>query len=182
MVDMNAIRNYDPVWPGVVELNLADQWRARWVNQQEFPENAPVNYAYALVLMGDKGYATREAGSQKWGMLEGEIGTATVEDFLKSALKERMGGAPAKVELIGFFECKPTRHNTAFQPGDVVLRPLYLIVAKTVNDLPDGSGYERRRFPLNEYLVALRARYPELLDYIGLATNRYGVLRAKGEA
>ncbi len=179
---MNALRHYEPRWPGVVELNLADQWRARWVDEQELPDGAPVNYIYALVLMGDKGYATRPMGGSRWEMIEGELGDAEPGDFLKQALAERVGAKAARIETIGFFECKPTRHNTAFKPGDVVLRPLYLVVARSVSDVPAESGFERRRFPMNEYMVAMRARYPELVDYLGLAANRYGVLRSKGEA
>jgi hypothetical protein len=182
MVDLGAIAAYEPRWPGVKELNLADLWRARWVGEQELPAGAPVHFVYALVAMGDKGYATRERGAAKWGMLEGEVGDAEPEAFLKAALKERMGGTVARIELIGFFECKPTRHNTEYKSGEITVRPLYLVVAKKVDDLPEDSAYERRRFPLNEYIVALRARYPEFLDHIGLAANRYGFLRAKGEA
>lgn len=182
MVDMAAIRAYEPRWPGVRELNFADQWRARWVDEQELPEGAPVHVAYAVVLMDDKGYATREKGAARWEMLEGEVGEATPEDFLKKALKERMGGTPARIDLVGFFECKPTRHNTDFKPDAVTVRPMYVVVAKKITDLTAASPYERRRFPMNEYLVALRARYPELADAIGLAANHYGVLRAKGQA
>lgn len=182
MVDMNAIRNYEPRWPGVRELNFADQWRARWVDEQELPAGAPVQVAYAVVLMDDKGYATREKGATKWEMLEGEVGGGTAEEFLTKALKERIGGTVARIDMVGFFECKPTRHNTAFKADAVTVRPMYVVVAKKVVDLPASSNFERRRFPLNEYMVALRARYPELADAVGLATNRYGVLRARGEA
>lgn len=182
MVDMAAIRAYEPRWPGVRELNFADQWRARWVDEQDLPAGAPVHVAYAVVLMDDKGYATREKGSAKWEMLEGEVEGATPEEFLKKALKERMGGTPARMDLVGFFECKPTRHNTEFKAEDVTVRPMYVVVAKKIVDLPANSAHERRRFPMNEYMVALRARYPELSDAIGLATNRYGVLRSRGEA
>lgn len=182
MVDLGAIAAYEPRWPGVRELNFADQWRARWVDEQQLPPSAPVHIAYALVLMGDKGYATREKGGPKWEMIEGETGSASVEAFLKKALKERVGAIAARTDLVGFFECKPTRHNTEFPAETVMVRPMYVVVAKKVDDLPAASAYERRRFPMNEYIVALRARYPELADEVGLAANHYGVLRAKGEA
>jgi len=179
---MNAIASYVPRWGGVKELNIADQWRAKWVDEQELPENAPVHYVYAIVCMADKGYATRESGENVWCMLEGEVGGEQPEAWLKKAAATRMAITPAKLDLVGFLECKATRHNTEFEQGTVVVRPFYVLVAKTVKDLPDDSLYERRRFPLNEYTVALRARYPEILDYLALATNRYAVLRAKGEA
>jgi hypothetical protein len=35
---------------------------------------------------------------------------------------------------------------------------------------------------MNEYLIAVRNRYPELADQFGEAGQRYAVLRAKGEA
>lgn len=182
MVDLGAIAAYEPRWPGVRELNFADQWRARWVDEQELPAGAPVHITYALVLMDGKGYATRERGGDRWEMIEGEAGDDNAEAFLKKALKERIGGTPARIGLIGFFECRPTRHNTAFKPDDVTVRPMYVVIAKKIVDLPASSTWERRRFPLNEYLVALRARYPELADAIGLAANWYGVLQSKGEA
>jgi hypothetical protein len=181
-VDLMSLGAYEPRWPGVVELNLADQWRARWVDEQELPGNAPVFWAYAMVCMGDYGYATREKGAAKWEMIEGPIGEATPEAFVKSAAMERTGATAGKVELIGFFECKATRHNTEFGQGAITVRPFYLVVAKKVSDLPASSNYERRRMRMAEYLVALRARYPELEDYVGKCASRYAVLRARGEA
>lgn len=181
MVDMGAIAAYEPRWPGVKELNFADQWRARWVDEQTLSEHAPVDHLYALVLLGDKGYMTREAGAAKWSVLEGNPGDLTPEAFLKAAAKARFGATPSKIELIGYFECKPTRHNTDTKAGEITVRPLYVVAAKKVDDLPDGSGWERRRFPFNEYIVALRARYPEIVDYVSMAVNRYAVLRTKGE-
>jgi len=56
------------------------------------------------------------------------------------------------------------------------------VVAKKVADLPEGSDYERRRMRMAEFMVAMRARYPELEDYIGKCASRYAILRAKGEA
>jgi len=67
MVDLSALAAYEPRWPGVVELNLQDQWRARWVDEQVLPPNAPVNYAYAMVVAGEKGYVLRRpASSRGW--------------------------------------------------------------------------------------------------------------------
>lgn len=182
MVDLGALAAYEPRWPGVKELNLADQWRARWVDEQVLPENAPVYHVYALVVMGDKGYATRQKGAGQWGMVEGPIGDLAVEQFIETAARERIGATLARAELIGFLECKATMHNTEFKQGELTVRPLYVLIAKKVDDLPDGSAFERRRFPMNEYMVAMRARYPELLDYLTEAASRYAVLRAKGEA
>ncbi len=182
MVDFSAMAAYEPRWPGVKELNFADQWRARWVDERELPENAPVDHAYAMVMYRDKGYAARPAGSAVWGMVEGQVGDAPVDAWLSNALREQAGVTAAKTELIGFFECKATRLNPDYQPGDLTVRPLYVAAAQEVDDMPDGSAYERRRFPLNEYIVAMRARYPELIDYLGMGDARYAVMRSKGEA
>lgn len=182
MVDLGALAAYEPRWPGVKELNLADEWRARWVDEQVLPENAPVYQFYALVMMGDKGYATRERGQGSWRMVEGPAGPEGVEAAVRAAVKEHTGATSGLVELIGFLECKATMHNAEFKQGDLTVRPLYVVTAKKVDDLPDGSAYERRRFPMNEYMVAMRARYPELLDYLTMAVSRYAVMRARGEA
>ncbi|MCL4240655.1 MAG: hypothetical protein KJ048_04820 [Dehalococcoidia bacterium] len=181
-VDLMSLGAYEPRWPGVLELNLHDQWRARWVDEQELPANAPVHWAYGMVCMGDHGYATRAKGAAKWEMIEGPTGDGAPEAFVKAAAIERMGATTGRLELIGFFECKATRHNTEFQQGTITVRPFYLVVAKKVADLPDGSGWERRRMRMAEFMVAMRARYPELEDYVGKCASRYAVLRAKGEA
>lgn len=180
MVDFGAAGSYEPRWPGVKELNLADQWRARWVNEQVLAENAPVHYVYSLLVMGDKGYGIRPVGGNRWGLLEGLAGTNSGEAFLKKAAKEWLGATLGKTELIGFFECRATMHNEEFKQGELTVRPLYVSVAKTMPETSPNAGYERRRFPLNEYVVALRARYPEFMDHIQLAMNRYSVMQAKG--
>jgi|GEM_PF-4530888 len=182
MVDFPGVGVYEPRWPGVKELNLADQWRARWVNEQELPEHAPVHYVYALLLMGDKGYAVREAGSNRWGMVEGLVGTQSAEEFLASAMMEQAGATIARAELAGFLECRPTRFNTEFSKDQLTVRPIYVVAAKSIADLPSGSRFERRRFPLNEYVVAMRARYPEFLDQLTQAFSHYAVMQAKAQS
>jgi hypothetical protein len=166
----------------VKELNLADQWRARWVNEQELPEHAPVHYVYALLLMGDKGYGVREAGGNRWGMVEGPVGDRATDVFLRHALQEQAGATPGSIDLVGFFECRPTRFNTEFAKDELTVRPLYVVAAKAVSETPPGGKFERRRFPLNEYAVAMRARYPEFLDQLTQAFSRYAVLQAKAQS
>ena len=108
MVDLGAIAAYEPRWPGVKELNIADDWRARWVDEQSLPENAPVHYAYALVVMGDKGYGVRESGGNRWGMLEGATGGVASEDQLELL---RSNGCD---EVQGFLFSKPLTSAAAF--------------------------------------------------------------------
>jgi len=180
---MSDLAAYEPRWPGVVELKISDQWRARFVDEQDLPPNAPVAYAYAILYMGDKGYVCREAGADRWGTLEGALdGKERAEAFVKRIAKERVGAVIGKLALVGFLECKATSHNPDYEAGAVTVRPIYVAVAKKVGEVAEGSGYERRRLPLNEHFKALRARYPELDDYFGKAAQQYAVMRAKGEA
>lgn len=178
MVNLAELAAYEPRWPGVVELNLQDQWRARWVDEQVLPANAPVNYAYAMVVLGEKGYVVRKAGEPTWGMVEGPTGEERAQAYIEGQVRAQMGIEAGLVELIGFFECKATRHNREYPQGTLTVRPLYLVVAKEVGDTP--PGFERRRLPLNEFMVALRARYPELDEYLGKAALRHAVLRKEG--
>jgi hypothetical protein len=180
MVNLSELEAYEPRWPGVVELNLQDQWRARWVDEQVLPPNAPVNYAFGMVVAGEKGYVIRRPGEPAWGMVEGETGDEGAQAFVEGQVRARMGIEPGLVDLIGFFECKATRHNREYKQGSLTIRPFYLVVAKEVGTTP--SGWERRRLPLNEFMVALRARYPELDEYLGKAAFRYALLRKEGKA
>lgn len=173
---------YIPNAIGVRELNLDNDWRGRWVNMDELPEHAPVDYAYAAVLMGDKGYVTRPRGQAVWGTVEGATGSEAVQAFLKRALKEQMGATIARTEMLGFLECRATQHNPDVPKDTIRVRPVFLVVAKKVDDIGAESPYERRRLPMNEYLKAVRNRYPELAEQFGDAGQRYAVLRAKGEA
>lgn len=178
--DMAAM--YQPRPMAMTELNLSDDWRARWIDEQELPENAPVNYAYAVVMMGDKGYVTRARGGSVWGTVEGAVEGETPAAFVHRAAKEQTGATIRTLELLGFFECRATSHNEQFPAGSITVRPMYLVVAKSIDDLPGDSAYEKRRLPMNEYLMALRGRYPELVEHLGQAAQRYAVMRAKGEA
>jgi len=180
---MSDLANYEPRWPGVVELNLGDQWRARWVDEQEMAPNAPVAYVYAAVYMGDNGYLTRRAGEDHWNTVEGPLPpNERPEAFVRRATKEQTGAVADKVVLVGFLECRATSHNPDHEPGAITVRPVYLVVAKQVNDVPAGSPSERRRLPINQHVAFLRQRYPELREHLARASERYMVMRAKGEA
>jgi ADP-ribose pyrophosphatase YjhB (NUDIX family) len=170
--------------PGVVELNIGDQWRAKWVDADELPGDAPVFYAYALVARGEKGYVTRRTGENgPWGTVEGSLDEGEgAEDFVRRAAMAMIGATVSHIELVGFLECKATSHNRDFPVGSITVRPLYVAVASSVDDIPEDSGYERRRLPLNQHHKALRERYPEIDEYIGKAAQRYAVLHARGEA
>lgn len=173
---------YTPRWPGTVELNLQDQWRARWVDEQELPDGAPVAYVYAMVLAGDKGYLARPKEGGRWEMFEGAVGEEEASEFVERELAARLGVTAARLVLIGFLECKATRHNASHPMGTVTVRPLYLAIAGEVGDVPPASEFQRRRLPMNEFMVALRARYPELDDHLQAAAAEYAVMRARGEA
>jgi len=168
--------------PGVVETNIGDEWRARWVDTSELPDGVEVTLVRALVFAGDKGYALRPVGNTNWIGIEDELPAGEAPDsFLKRILKERVGITADRLELIGFQACRATRHNTTHGEGALTLRPLYLVAASDVETVPPDSGYERRRMPLNEYGVAMRARYPEIEPHITTLLQRYAVMLAKGE-
>jgi hypothetical protein len=181
--DLGGSQNfYVPDALGLKELNLNNDWRGRWFAQDALPPDAPVDYAYAAVLMGDKGYVTRPRGETVWRTVEGTIAGERPEAFLERAVKEQIGATIARSEMLGFIECRATQHNPDVLKDTVRMRPLYLIVAKKFDDLGADSPFERRRLPMNEYLLAVRNRYPELSDEFGEVAQRYAVLRAKGEA
>lgn len=182
-LDLSMLGNYEPRWLGVVELKLGDEWRAKWAGEKTLPADAPVTYAYAAVYMGDKGYVTRRSGEDRWSIVEGALDAGEKPAaWVKRACQAQVGAIPGRVELIGYLECKATSHNADFAAGTVTVRPLYLVVAKQVKDLPAESGYERRRLPLNEHANAIRARYPEIDQYLLLTLDRFAVLRATGVA
>ncbi len=173
---------YVPPPGGVHELNFGDEWRARWADADTLPAGAYVDYAYVMVCEGDRGYLTRQVGSESWGTVEGrpEPGEKPLA-FVKRAAREQAGAVAAKLVLIGYLDCRATSHNPEHEAGTVRLRPLFVLAARTVRDLAKGSGYERRRLPLNQQIAALRTRYPELEDYFNKAANAYALLRGRGE-
>lgn len=173
---------YIPPPPGAVELNLGDEWRARFVAEATMPKGIPMDYGYALLVMGDRGYVVRPRGQPQWGTVEapaepGEKAAA----WAKRAAKEQANAAVARADLVGYLECRATSHNPSFPPGATVVRPIYRLVAKTVKDLGPDAPFERRRLPLNEYAMAIRTRYPELHHYLVPALDEYIAMRARGE-
>ena len=174
--------------PGTVEVKIGDEWRARFNPATEeygetLPAGAPVTHVWALLYYADKGYLVRSEGETSWDMLVIE-GTDIADPAAQVArlAVERHGLTPGKVDLIGYFSCKATRHNTEFALGAETVRALYLVSVKQVSDVPEGSTYERRRLTLSEYGVALRSRYPHLELQMPIAAQRYAVMRARGEA
>lgn len=178
------LARYKPRWAGTLELNIGDLWRATWVDEQELPEHAPVFYLYAMVFKGEKGYVTRPAGSaESWRTVEGDLEPGeTIDDAVARMAREQVGATVKRQGLVGFLECKATTHNRDFEPGVVTVRPVYVVVAERVEDLPGDAGFERRRLPLNEHMAAIRKRYPEMDQDLARAAQHYAVMRAKGEA
>lgn len=178
------LARYTPRAPaGVLELNISDHWRAKWVDANELPEDAPVFHAYAVVYKGDKGYVTRPAGETHWRTVEGDVqNDEDIDSFLARTVYEQMGIRIKKSELVGFLECKATTRNPNFEAGAITVRPLYIVVAGEIEDVPEESGYERRRMILRDHSTALRRHYPEIDEYINKAIQRYQVIYAKGEA
>ncbi|GAB4337717.1 MAG: hypothetical protein Kow0010_25920 [Dehalococcoidia bacterium] len=180
---MADLARYRPRWGGEKELNLGDEWRAQWEEAGELPEHAPTFYHYTVVVLKDRGYVTRPVGEQVWRTVEGPLEPGQVlEDAIREEVYRQTGVVAQKLRLIGYFECKATRHNTAFPMGSVTVRPVYVAIGERVDDIPDNSGFERRRLPLNEFVAALRRRHIEIQDQLGKAVDTYLVMRARGEA
>ena len=173
---------YFPPEPGVKELRLNDMWLGRWSDADELPEGAPVIYIHALLYMGDKGYVVREKGTEHWHTIEGEVSGEDAETWIKREVHARTGATVGKMTLIGFLDCRPTKFNTEFPADSFAVRPLYVVVATKVDETPEGSGFERRRLPMNEHLAVMRSRYPEIREHIDAAASRYVKMRATGEA
>lgn len=171
----------EPRWAHILELNISDAWRARWIKDEELPAEVPVNHAYGVVYLGDKGYVCRPEGATVWGTVECAPGSVDAEEALRKAAKEQTGATIDKAVLIGFLYCKATSLNPDFEAGAPTTRPIYILSAKKVDDIPAGSPFERRRLPINEHIKALRERYPEIGAYMAEAAEKYLVLQAKGE-
>ena len=172
-----------PVWLAVRELNLSDEWRARWVDNEPIPDDTPIVSAYAVLVCDRKGYVTRAAGTPNWGVVEDVVApNESGEQWAARACHDQAAATLARTDLIGYLDCRATTHNPTFPVGAATIRPVYLAVAESVNELGKGAAFERRRLPLNEFASAIRTRYPELHEQLSLALNRYLVLQAKGEA
>ena len=179
MPDMMSYR--EPEWAHLKELSIGNAWLARWIKDEELPADVPVDYAYGLVFLGDKGYVSRPDSATVWGTVEGSTEGAEVQSFLKQAAKEQTGATIGRQELVGFLYCKATSHNPDYKAGTARARPIYVLVATKMDDVPDGSPFVRRRLPLNEHLMALRERYPEIHRHMTEASEKYSILRARGE-
>jgi hypothetical protein len=174
---------YEPKWPGVHELNIGDEWRARWSDADELPGGAPIFYGYALVAVGDKGYVTRRKGEAEYGIAEGTfVEGEQPEAFAARLAAEQVGALEPRVELIGYLDCKATSYNPDFPPGANTVRPIYLVSGKRIEDLGEASPFERRRLPLNEFAKAVRDRHPDLYRYLQKAVDRHTILHLRGEA
>jgi ADP-ribose pyrophosphatase YjhB (NUDIX family) len=181
--NLAQLAQYRPRWLGVYELNLGDAWRAVWERADELPEDAPVYFGRVVVVADERGYVTRQEGSETWQMVEGYLDPGeTAEAFVKRAALEQTGAIVKSTHLVGFLECKATSHNPDFEAGTVTVQPLYLAVADKVSDVPEGSPYQRRRLPINEFLRLLRASHPEIERYVAEVGQKYAVLRAQGQA
>jgi ADP-ribose pyrophosphatase YjhB (NUDIX family) len=181
--DLAQLARYKPRWLGVYELNIGDAWRAVWESADELPPDAPVYFGRVVVVADERGYVTREDDTGRWRTVEGYLDPGeSSEGFVKRAALEQTGAVIKSVHLIGFLECKATSYNPDFEAGRVTVQPLYLAVAGSVKDIPEGLPYQRRRLPINEFLRELRAAHPEIERHIADAGQKYAVLRAEGKA
>ena len=165
-----------------IELNLGDQWIGRWEDEEPIPQGVPVLHVYGVLLMDDKGYVTRARGTDVWGTIEGTVADGEkAEAAIKRIAKEQANATAALISPMGYLDCRATSHNPTHHKDSRAVRPLYLVAAKQIKDLGREAATERRRLPMNEYMMALRGRYPEIDDYLGTAVERYMIMRARGE-
>ncbi|MCC6385746.1 MAG: hypothetical protein IT302_00020 [Dehalococcoidia bacterium] len=178
-MDMNI---YIPDPLAVVELNLGDHWRGRWVETDELPDGAPTTFGYVVVCMADKGYLTREKGTDRFGVVGGtfEAGEKPAA-WLKRVVLEQTGATPGRTQLLGYFDCRATSHNPDYEAGAATVRPVYLVSAKAIKDLGAKSRFERRRMPMNEFAVEVRKRHPEVDAQLQAAINIHMTLHLRGE-
>ena len=168
--------------PGVVELNLGDEWRGIYVEGDELPEAVPALYGYTLVVRQDKGYVTRREDDERWGIVEAPFTEGeTPEGWASRAAHEQTGAVVSRTFIVGYLDCKATRLNEEHPTGTRSIRPLMLAVAETMDDVPDESGFVRRRLPTNEYMTTVRLRYPELWKYLAKGLDAYLIMKARGE-
>jgi len=180
MPDMSS---YEPPRPaGVRELNLGDLWRARWTDGGPLPAGVRIDRLYGVVMLDNRGYVCRARGSEHWDTLEGSPGPDKPDSYLKRIAREHIGADTALAELIGYLDCRATSHNPEAPAGTRAVQGFYLVAARKVAPSPRNTAFERRRLPLNEFMQALRLRYPEFEEYMGKALERYVVLHARGEA
>lgn len=179
MPDLSSLP--EPRWAHLLELNISDQWRARWIKDEDLPAEVPVNHAYGLVYAGDRAYVCRPEGDSRWGTVECQPGTTDPIKAIKAAAKDQTGATIKSAVLVGFLYCTATSFNADYEAGAPATRPIYVLTASKVDDIPEGSPFERRRLPINEHIKTLRERYPEIHSYLAEAAEKYVVLHARGE-
>ncbi len=180
---LTSMMSVKPRWLAVPEVNFGDHWRARWIREDALPRDAVVTLGYGIVVMEDKGYATRhrEEGGH-FQVIEGEIPeTEKPVAWFKRTVKERTGGTVGKAVLAGYLVCKATAQNPDVEAGTLTVRPVWIGVLKSIKDLGRTSEWERRRYPMNQYSQLLRDEYAVLARYLRDALDQYLTMHAKGE-
>ena len=171
---------------GKVEIILGRDWRSVYVELDEdeaLPDDRPALHAYACVVRGEYGYVTeQDEGDGGWKVVEGEIGEGeTPEAFVARAALEQTGATVSETLLLGYLDCEGTSYNERYGNHFRAIRPLYVAVASEIGPVPDGSGYHRRRLPMNQYQNELRKRYPSLEQHFIKGLSRYLILERTGK-
>ncbi len=168
---------------GTTEIILGRDWRSVYVEEEEtLPTERPALYAYACVVRADYGYATESDEGGGWQAVEVEIGEGeTPEESVARAAHEQTGATISQTLLIGYLDCEATSYNERYANKFRALRPLYVAVASEVGPVPDGSGYHRRRLPMNQFQNELRKRYPSFHQHFARGLNRYTILERTGK-
>jgi hypothetical protein len=172
----------EPRYPGVKELNISDDWRARWETADELPEGPPATHVYGIVVFDGRGYLARPRGAEAWDALTGEVPSGErLEAAVRRLAGAQVGAHVDRVTIVGYMDCRATSSNSAYESGVMTVRPFVVAAAKKVADTTGDPAFERRRMPINEFILALRARYPEFYEQFGLMVDRYLTMRSRGE-
>lgn len=168
---------------GKTEIILENNWRGVYIEEEEtLPDDRPALHAYACVVRGDFGYLTEADDADGWCVVEGEVGEGeTAEEFVARAAQERIGATISQTLLLGYMDCEATSYNTRYENHFRAIRPLYVAVASEVGSVPEGSGYHRRRYPMNQFQNELRKRYPTIEQHFMTGLNRYMILHQTGK-
>ena len=169
---------------GKTEIILGRDWRSEYVEEEEsLPDDRPALFGYACVVRGDYGYVTEpDEDGDGWRVVEGEILEGeTPEEFIARAAREQIGATISQTLLLGYLDCEATSYNEQYETHFRSLRPLYVAVASEVGPIPEGSGYHRRRYPMNQFQNELRVRYPSLHQHFTKGLSRYMILERTGK-
>ena len=180
--DMPKIPIPEVHYAGKTEIILGDHWTAEYVESDELPDDAPLLYGYAAVVRGDYGYVTEPDDGDGWRVVEGDFREGeSADDFVSRAAMQQTGATVSQTLLCGYLDCRATSYNEEHETHFRAIRPLYIAIASEVGRTPEGSGFHRRRLPMNKFQNELRRVYPALAKHFMPGIGKYLVMERSGQ-